>query len=437
MLNSRPVSKAELSFWLGSVVVGFAAVFYAELVSQVQGIYFNCFSHHPYWISLATPLIFVIATYPVVRFAPDAKGSGIPQVLEAIELAKRSEVSAWGTQLISIRTAVIKVISTTLGFFGGASLGREGPTVQIASSVFAWIGKRVSGYKTKVSFQTFLTAGAAAGVAAAFNTPLAGIAFALEELAEEGFHHFKQWVMVSVIIAGITAQAFLGNYLYFGHPSADVPSLIVIPEALLIGVAGGLLGGIFGRLLGHQRIAFLPKTWWKRALFCGVICSGINFVTHGNTAGSGYEVTQRFFMGPTQAELPMLFAFEKLITTVFSYLSGMAGGIFSPCLSIGAGLGFLIGKIVHLSNLKACGLFGMVAFFSGVVQAPLTAVIIVTEMTDEHILIIPFLVTAFLAQRFASLLMPVPLYKLLAFGLDKTKNDSAKKSLSEVLPDVL
>jgi len=332
---------------------------------------------------------------------------------------------------------VVKVLSTTAGFIGGASLGREGPTVQVASSVFAWIGKRTVGIRNGGNLQTYLTAGASAGVAAAFNTPLAGITFALEELAEESFHHYKQWVILSVIIAGITAQAFLGDYLYFGHPSVQSPNLIVVPEALALGLLGGLLGGLFGRLLDHRKIRFLPKSWWKKALLCGVLCAGINLATHGDTAGSGYEVTQRFFMGPPNAELPLFFVLEKLATTVLSYLSGMAGGIFSPCLSIGSGLGVLFAKIAHVENLKVCGLIGMVAFFSGVVQAPLTAVIIVVEMTDEHILIIPFLVAAFLAQRFAQILMPVPLYKHLALGIDQDDVPEGGKTTSESLPDVL
>jgi H+/Cl- antiporter ClcA len=147
-----------------------------------------------------------------------------------------------------------------------------------------------------------------------------------------------------------------------------------------------------------------------------VICAAIGFTTAGRTAGSGYEVTRSFLESAPLTDWPVLFSFEKVITTVLSYASGMAGGIFSPSLSIGAGLGLAAAKLAHLANYKECALIGMVAFFSGVVQAPLTAVVIVTEMTDEHLLIMPFMVAAFIALGVGKWLMPVPLYRHLSLG---------------------
>jgi H+/Cl- antiporter ClcA len=220
--------------------------------------------------------------------------------------------------------------------------------------------------------------------------------------------------MLAVIIAGITAQALLGNYLYFGHPHVSVPNLLIAPEAIVIGLTGGVFGGAFARLLAFPGLTRLPKAWGLRALVCGILCAMIGLLTGGATAGSGYEVTAQALAAPGVENASVLFPFLKLATTVLSYLSGMAGGIFSPSLSIGAAFGISIAKLAHLPNFRACALLGMVAFFSGAVQAPLTAVIIVMEMTDEHILIIPFMIAAFIAHGIGKLLMPKPLYRYLA-----------------------
>jgi len=364
---------------------------------------------------MVSPVIFLGAVFAVRYFAPEAKGSGIPQVLQAIHLGEkdfRSNIHL--SKFVSIKTACVKVLSTTLGILGGASVGREGPTVQIAASLFAWTARQTSRWVPKLDFQSYLVAGGAAGVAAAFNTPLAGIAFALEEIGETKFPKFKESVMLSVIISGIAAQALAGNYLYFGHPVLERLPARIIFDALSIGVLGGLAGGFFAWILSRPSLAILPKHWVKRAVFCGVVCAGINLLTSSDTAGSGYEVTRRM-MDSTNGTLPSFFFAEKFVTTVLSYLSGMAGGIFSPCLSIGAGLGIAVSQIAHIGSLKICALIGMVAFFSGVVQAPLTAVIIVTEMTDKHILIIPLLIAAYLSQAIARRIMPISLYRHLAF----------------------
>lgn len=308
----------------------------------------------------------------------------------------------------------MKVISATVGILAGASIGREGPTVQIAASIFAGFGRLTRKILPQVDFQTFLTAGAAAGVAAAFNAPLAGITFAIEEVTEGMLGQFREMIMLAVILSGVAAMALSGNYLYFGHPTVSSSMAALAPETLILGVLGGVSGGAFARLLAYPGLVDLPPQPWRKALYCGILCAAIGFFSGGTTAGSGYEITRTFLENSSIDRWPLLFGLEKFVTTVLSYLSGMAGGIFSPCLSIGAGLGFSVAKLCHFANFKVCALLGMVAFFSGVIQAPLTAVIIIMEMTDQHILIIPFMIAAFLARRIGQMFMPVPLYRFLA-----------------------
>ncbi len=409
----HPKSSVQASLLLAAVAAGLCAYLYAQATALIQALYDLIFRDHPYLLSLACPALFVAAAWLVVRFAPAAKGSGIPQVLQAIEGTEPGDPKVTGGQLVSMRTSVLKVASSLVGILGGASIGREGPTVQVASSVFAFAARHARRFFGSLDFQSYLIAGASAGISAAFNTPIAGILFALEEIAEQTFAQFKRAVMLAVIVGGITAQAIGGNYLYFGHPSIQNPSASIYPVSLFLGLLGGLFGGLFSMILTRPRLSILPSRWWTRALSCGLLVALLNLLTHADTSGSSYDVTRRF-MDATRGTLPPLLFPAKFLTTVFSYLSGMAGGIFSPSLSIGAGMGVTSAQILHVPDLKACALIGMVAFFSGVVQAPLTSVIIVMEMTDQSLLLIPFMLAAFLAQGIGRLLMPVPLYHRLA-----------------------
>ncbi len=405
----------HLSFWVAAALAGLLAVLYTKVIAYAQGFYFQWFALHPYWVSGATPAVFVAATFLVVCYAPEAKGSGIPQVLEAVRVAGLEEgvAAIMRSRLVSIRTAIVKVLSSLIGILGGASIGREGPTVQIAASCFSWVGIHLKKFVPHVDHTSYLIAGGAAGVAAAFNTPLAGITFAIEEMADGAFGSLMSTVMLSVIITGIVSQALLGDYLYFGHPVTHVSgALMLVREALSIGAVGGLAGALFGRVLAARRLP-LPQRWWLRALVCGVIVSAITLMTHGDTAGSGYEVTRRS-LESADPTIDLGFPLWKAATTVLSQASGMAGGIFSPSLSIGASVGFAVAKLASFANFKACALIGMVAFFSGAIQAPFTGVVIVMEMTDERALLIPFMIAAFLAQLISKQIMPTPLYKHLA-----------------------
>ena len=414
---STSKTSLHLSVWVAAAVVGGLAVVYAKFIALLQNFYFLAFKHFPVWVAISGPILFVAATWIVRRFAPDAKGSGIPQVLVAIEQAtiQKKEAAPWEHSLVSVRTSVVKVLSSAIGILAGASIGREGPTVQLAAAGFAWFGQRLRRFAPQIEFRTFLTAGAAAGVAAAFNTPIAGITFALEELGGDVFGVFRQMVMLAIIISGIVAQGTAGNYLYFGRPVLSNASMVSwISEAVSIGIVGGLLGGFFAKTLAEPRLIGIPKNWLLRAFIAGVVCSAIGYWTRGDTAGSGYEVTRRVIESHALQDGNPLFPLLKLATTSLSYISGMAGGIFSPSLSIGAGVGIAIAKLAGIANFRACALFGMVAFFSGAVRAPLTAVIIVMEMTDEPSLVIPFMIAAFLAYSAGRRVMAEPLYHYLA-----------------------
>jgi H+/Cl- antiporter ClcA len=406
----------HLSVWLAAALSAVLAVGYSKLTSYVQHFYSTISTDHFHLALALTAPAFMLSVFVVERFAPDAKGSGIPQVIKEIEKSKTDAKAGglWSSPLVSLKTAFIKVISSCIALCGGASIGREGPTVQITASTFAWFGGRSQRFFPHIDVQSYLTAGAAAGVAAAFNTPLAGIAFALEEISGGVFTHFKNITIIAVVVAGITAQAIIGDYLYFPHLNVNEPKLVVIPEALLIALIGGVLGGGFARLMVSFKFPAVLNKGWRKAAVCGLVCALVAFISRGETAGSGYEITRKALEPASINDMSLLFPLLKMVATLFSYLSGMAGGIFSPSLSIGGSIGLVTAQLFHFVNFKTCSLIGMVAFFSGAIQAPLTAVIIVMEMSDERSLILIFMMTAYLAQAVGRRIMPVPLYKQLA-----------------------
>ena len=409
----RSKTIVQGSFWLAAVLVSCVGVLFDKVVHFAQKSFQTAYGLYPIQTSIMTPLLFLLSTWIVVRFAPQARGSGIPQALKATRLSLGHHQTAMKSGLVSIRTAWVKIVSTLIGLFAGASIGREGPTVQISTAIFAWIGARTKKIFPYADFHSYLVAGSAAGVSAAFNTPLAGISFAIEEMAEGSFAQIKHSVMVSVILAGITTQTLVGNYVYFGKPNLHSPELLIILPAVIVGLIGGLLGGLFARNLAFPFWGRMELKWWHKALFCGLVVAIINWISQGRSAGTGYEITKGFMDAPS-GNLDWSFPLAKIATSIFSFLSGMAGGIFSPSLAIGAGVGASIADLAGFTNPKACALLGMVAFFSGVVQAPLTAVIIVLEMTDVHTLIIPLMISAFIGQGVSKIVMPTSLYHFLA-----------------------
>ena len=260
---------------------------------------------------------------------------------------------------------------------------------------------------------------AAAGIAAAFNTPLAGIVFAIEELSRSFEQRTSGVVLTAVVIAGIATTALMGNYTYFGVTAATLPPGIGWVAVLVCGVLGGLAGGMFaqglvwasrglpglvGRLATRHPIGF--------AALCGLAIAGLGLVSGGATYGTGYPQARALLAG--HAGLPWLFFLLKLAATAISYCSGIPGGIFAPSLAIGAGLGSSVAQLLPEAPAAAVVMLGMVAYFSGVVQAPITAAVIVMEMADNQAMTIPLMATSFLAFGVSRLVCRRALYGALA-----------------------
>jgi H+/Cl- antiporter ClcA len=254
-------------------------------------------------------------------------------------------------------------------------------------------------------------AGGAAGVSAAFNTPLAGVAFAIEELASAYEQRVAVLVMAAVMIAGFVSLGVAGDYVYFGATQQTLPlreTLAVVP---VVAVGGGLAGGMFSRcVLGfggssNATLAAIRSRPVLFALFCGLVVAIIG-VSTGSTWGTGYEATRNMVEGEGA---PFWIGVAKLGATLATTLSGTPGGIFAPSLSVGAGLGNLLSPLFDAPS-SAVALVGMAAYFVGVVRAPLTAVIIITETTASRGMVLPLFATALIADAASALICRERLY---------------------------
>ncbi len=395
-------------FWIASLFTGLIAVFYSKLFLLAESTADTIFNSYHWLLFLITPFCFLIAWWLVVRFAKYSGGSGIPQVMAAIELANPRD-NHKTRKLLSIRVIVIKIVSSFFMILGGGVVGREGPTIQIAGSVFRKVNQLLPAWWPKVSKRNMIMTGAAAGLAAAFNTPLGGIVFAIEELTRTHLSYFRTALFTAVIIAGLTAQALFGPYLYLGYPVVNGLSPYIAGGVILVALLAGLGGSVTGRLL---TIIINWKGRYKKrsqqvflVLFCGIVVAILGYTTNTHLIGSGKSVMTEILF-TTNKDLPWYAPLIRMTGSIFSFSTGAAGGIFAPALSSGACIGSVLSGWMNLSdsNTNLLILSGMVGFLTGITRTPFTSSIIVLEMTDRHNLIF-YLMLAGMVAGMVSLLI--------------------------------
>ncbi len=402
----------RLVFWGGAVLVGLSAALLTELGNLANASFAELYRHWPWAPFLVTPAGLMLSLWLTRRVFPGSQGSGIPQVIAALSRRTKGPPS----HLLSVRIAVGKILLTTLGLFAGASIGREGPTVHVGASFTAAAG-HLAGIKRPQLERALILAGGAAGIAAAFNTPVAGIMFAIEELARGFDEHASGTIIITILIAGLTAIAIEGNYTYFGvtHAALPVSGWLLVP---LTGLVGGLAGGTFSRLLldASARLGpHLARIPYRLAAGAGLLLAGIGILSHGATFGTGYPQARALVLGT--AHLPLAFPIAKWCANLVSYLSGIPGGLFAPALATGAGLGADLGRLFPHTPLQAAVILGMVSYLSGVVQTPITAFVIVMEMTANNTMLFPLMAAAFIASLASRLMCREPVYQGLAARL--------------------
>ena len=406
--------KMRIVLWSAGAAVGAAAVGFALLADTAQAIFRRVHGRFPLWSWIVAPVGFAGISWLTRRFFRGAEGSGIPQTIFAL----RPDSGEKGSLLLTPKVVAGRVLLAGAALLSGASIGREGPTVHVGAAVARYFGRWMPHSAQLAHRRALVLAGGAAGVAAAFNTPLAGIVFAIEELSRSFEERASGVALTAVILAGVISIALTGDYTYFGQPVVAAASRGVSVGVLTVAVTGGLAGGIFSRttLLGVGWVrAYLAGAHRARpimlAALLGLLVAALGFFCGDLTYGTGYSEARTILEG--QTHLPWYYAPARALATLAAYLSGVPAGLLAPSLSVGAGLGQAVADFLGQATAVPFAIIGMCGYLAGVTQAPLTSLVIVMEMTTGHELVLPLMVSATVATATSKLFSP-PLYQALA-----------------------
>ncbi len=364
------------------------------------------------WRRLALPVGGSLGIgYLLFRYFPNARGSGVPQTKAALFA---------GGGRITMRTVVGKFFCTSATLASGIPLGREGPSVQVGAGIASVLGRSLGLRPERV--KALLPVGAAAAIAAAFNTPLAAVLFSLEEIV--GDLHAP--VLGSVVLASATSwmvlRLLLGNNPLFKVPQYQLVHPLEFAIYAVLGVAGGLVSVAFTKLLLGIRKGFLrfpQKTVWFQPVAGGLLVGSMGWFVP-QVLGVGYGYVGDVLNGNMALNLMLLLLVLKLLAVTTSYSSGNAGGIFGPSLFIGAMLGGVVGTVSHrllpayTATAGAYALVGMGAVFAGTVRAPMTSVLMIFEMTQDYAVIVPLMIANLVSLFISSRLQRQPIYDALA-----------------------
>ena len=404
----------------GAVLVALVSLVFARLAD-------TALEWNAHWVGRAGWLALIVLPFSLValrwftmKFAPNAAGSGIPQVIGALSLPPGPAQHS----LVSLRQTLWKIPLSFAGMIAGASIGREGPSVQVGAAVMLAWGNfwKNRGIKLR-SFHAneLIAAGAAGGLAAAFNAPLAGVIFAIEELGRGTALRWQRLVLIGVLASGFLVVAIAGNNPYFGvfAGTADIENIVL--WIAVVGIANGIFGGIFAWLLGKGLAGVAPHRWRERirahpfmtAFAMGLVVALLGLLTGGAVYGTGYHVAAESMAG--EGTIATGFGFAKIAATVASYWAGIPGGIFTPALTTGAGIGSMIGDWAGPDlDARVLVLLSMAAFLAAATQSPLTASVVVMEMTGSQPMLFWLLVASLIASVVSRQFSPYPFYHLAA-----------------------
>ena len=406
--------KKRIALWSGAVAVALVSILFAKASDAAFRLFSAITEHSIWWALILTPTIFGLLAWLTTGALKPTRGSGIPQVIAALEKPDPE----FREKNLSLGVSAGKLALTTLSLVGGASVGREGPTVHVGAALMHLFG-RWFGFRDTREVSHFLLAGGAAGIAAAFNTPLAGVVFAIEELSGRFEHRFSGTLLTAVIVGGVVSLGILGNYTYFGRVPAGLPFGAGWVAILLCGVVAGLLGGVFARMVlasvdGKPRwLGQLRKNHpVLLSALCGLALVILGLVFGHGAFGTGYEQARSLVQG--HAEVGHEFGLMKLAANLVSYVAGIPGGLFSPALAVGAGIGHNLSVLMPAVDPRVFVLLSMCAYLTGVTQAPLTSAVISMELTDSGDMMLPILATVLIARGASGLVCRVPIYRGLA-----------------------
>lgn len=351
----------------------------------------------------------VIAVWLVFRYAPETGGSGIPHLKAVLH---RLRDLSW------MRVLIVKMAGGVIAIGSGLALGREGPTVQMGGAVADGVARAMKVSQT--DRLTLMAAGAGAGLAAAFNAPLSGLVFVLEEMRRDFRPAVFGAAFIAAAAADVVARSVSGQLPVFTVPNYAMPPLSALPAFALLGILAGVLGVLFNRCLLNGLNIMARLVRWRLAL-CAVVGAATGLIAWFApiAVGGGHELAETVLKNKTAIGAIALLFVLRFTMTVTSYGTGSAGGIFSPLLVLGALLGLGVGHAAHgLAPTIAPepGVFavvGMAAYFTAIVRAPLTGILLITEMTGSYEQMLPLLTSSFCAYAVAEYLKDLPIYEAL------------------------
>lgn len=425
--------RTNLVFWGGAILVGLVAAVFALMADQADHIFRKIIAYNEYLPLLITPAGFVLTVFLTRKIFSGAEGSGIPQTL----IALADSGSSLSNRLLSMRMVVGKVLMAVLALCSGASLGREGPTVHLGAAILHSLGKYAH-LPTRYYERGLILTGGGAGIAAAFNTPLAGIIFAIEEMARSYDRRNSGMMLIGVVLAGMTAIfVHQNNYNYYGTTPVALDFSWVWLGVVVCGVVGGLSGGLFSQLLisGSKKLRpYMQTHWLLIALVCGLIVAILSILSSGTANGTGYleakQIVSCAGLDSCTADYGLMYPLYKILATAATYLTTIPGGLFAPSLASGAGLGADLALLFPVEMASTIVILGMIGYFTGVVQTPITAFVIVMEMTDNQELVLAMMATALIASTTSKLICRKPIYEALAENLLAMMSDEKSRQKS-------
>lgn len=419
----RRLSRKSVQLGLvlgGAALVALASLAFARLADQALEWNAQWVARAGWAAFIVMPLGLAAIRWLTLRYASYAVGSGIPQVIGALTLQGQPQAQGG---LVTLGHALWKIPLTFAGMLVGASIGREGPSVQVGAAVMLAWGRFWK--NRQLPLQGFhnnelIAAGAAGGLAAAFNAPLAGVIFAIEELGRGTALRWQRLVLIGVLACGFMVVAVSGNNPYFGTFGGSVmPNML--GWVLLCGVINGALGGVFARLLGKGVTVLAPLPWRARlrahpvltAALIGLVLAAIGYATHGVIYGTGYGAAANLLSGQPVGHDG--FGLLKWLATLLSYWAGIPGGIFTPALTTGAGIGQEIWSWTGGTvDQRVLVLVSMAAFLAAATQAPLTAAVVVMEMTGSQPMLFWLIAAALTASMVSRQFSPHAFYHMAA-----------------------
>ncbi len=343
---------------------------------------------------IITPLFFWIAAYLCRSLSPYASGNYLHSALS--ELKKNPHDFSKVSTFLNIRLVMVKAISSLISCLGGGALGKEGPSVHMSAGIFACLSEKYKKFLPKISLETWVTAGTAAGLAIAFNAPIAGIIFIIEKLSKAKFNNFRTHITWTLIIISIITIIFYRPYPLFDFHNLSFHFRNQATLLILTAAICGVLAFFFqsANIYCYGKISGIRSKWWHVIpIIAGIAVACINFYCGIYSFSGGIHTAQEALYSAS----PLLSYKEvigRILNTIITFSSGSAGGLIAPAMAIGTGIGSIISNLMPSADIGIFLLIGMTSFLAAVLGEPITAAIVIYETTNQNIENIPFFVGA-------------------------------------------